>query len=288
MNELLENPSKKNIPEKSNIHNNKLMLLIPLLLLFVNFLNSSSIKKNTISASHNKPLHSINIKNLNEKINILRKIGPYFPESIIQSFNSIIFITDKLSKVVGLIELITSNKHYTPIVAIENLNSKERINGILSTITTEISDEKFNNVKPILDLALNADKYKSVINAMSNLNTNKSDKDNMSESLNEAKSSTESNKNKPNQIEDIMAIAKTLLGNNEKVNQIDNIMNLLKPIIENKNSNTNKDNQINDLVNTIKPLLANNTNISNEKASDMMKIIELLGLLNSKEKNKDQ
>lgn len=278
LNEIVVIPSNQNITGKSNLHINKLIFLIPLVLLISNSSHGFKRKNSNASGFSSDFIASIDVESLNERVDIIKKIGPYLPETAVGPINSIVFFVEKATKIIGLIELIATNKPYTPIVAIDNLTNKDRINGILSTIKDDVADERLNNIMPVIDVALNFDRYKALINMISslgNINNNNVDR-----------KPVQSDEKKINQIEDIVNIMKPLLGNDEKkVNQLDNMVNAMKPMLGN---NENKANQIDNMVNALKPMLGNSENISSEKVGDMLKMIELLSVLNSKENNKTQ
>ncbi len=280
LNEVVAIPSNQNITEKSNLHINKLVFLLPLVLLVSNSSLGFTRKKSNTLDLKSDFIASIDIKSLNEKLDIFRKLGPYMPETIVGPMNSIIYFVDKGTKIVDLLELISSNRSYTPIAALDNLTNRDRINGILTTIKDEVTDERINNIKPVIDVVLNFDRYKSLINAISSLGNISSKPNVIANTLPKAEIPVQSNEKKINQVEDMVNLMKPLLGNDEKkANQLDNMINAIKPILRN---DENKSNQIENMVNAIKPVLGNNENISTEKIGDMLKMFELLSALNSK------
>lgn len=284
LNEIVAIPSSQSITEKSNIHINKLIFLLPLLLLISNSSYGFTRRNNSALDLRTDFLASIDMKSLNEKLEILMKLGPYMPQNVVVPMNSILFFIEKATKVISLMELITTNKSYRPIIALDNLTNRDRINGILTTIKDEIADERINNIKPIIDIVLNFDKYKALINMISSLNSVNNKADGIQKPLLNAElpAPAQSKDNKINQIDDIVNVMKPLLGNDEKkVNQLDNMVNAIKPML---GDSGNKTNQIENMVNAIKPIIGNNENISTEKIGDMLKMFELLSALNSKEK----
>jgi len=285
LNEIVAVPLNQNITEKSTLHNSKLIFLIPLVILLSNSTRKFSVKeRSSIYNLGSDFTASIDIKNLNEKLNIIKKIGPYLPESIIEPLNSIIFFVEKATTIISLMEIITTNKAYTPIVPYVNLSNKDRISGILSTIRDEAKDEKVNNIKPVIDMALNIDKYKSLANVVSSLSNISNKVDRIQNYTSNDEISSANNSNSSVNLEDMINIFKPLLGNDEnKISQLNNMIKVIKPMLE----NNNKSNQIENVVNAIKPALGNSESISSEKIGDMFKILELLNVLNSKKGNKE-
>ncbi len=283
LNEVVAISSSQNSSEKSNLHINKLIFLIPLVLLISNFLNGSERKNNNVSALldlGSNFLASLNTKSANEKLDVIKKIGPYMPENVVEPLNTIVFYIEKITTILGLMEVVTTNKSYAPIITYDNLTNKEKINGILSTIKEESKDERLNSIKPIIDVALNFDRYKSLIDTISSLGNmnNKADKISSQPTKTEP---VQDSSNKQIQIEDMLNIFKPLLGNDEnKISQFNSMVNAIKPMLENKES---KSNQMNNIVDAIKPALSNDQGINSEKLGDMFKILELLNVLNSKE-----
>lgn len=286
LNELVAIPSNQNITEKSNLHINRLIFLLPLVLFISNSSQIFTKKDKNLLGLSSDLMASIDFKSLNEKVDIIKKIGPYLPETVVDPINSIVFLVEKATKVIGLVEIISTNKSYTPIVALENLTNRDRVNGILSTINDEVADERLNNIKPIIDVALNFDKYKALVNMVSSLGNMNNKIDTIASTPPKAEIPIQSRENKVNQIEDIVNVMKPLLGNDDKkVNQLNNMVNAIKPMLEKKD---NKTNQMENMINAIKPMLGNNENISSEKIGDMLKMIELLNVLSPKGDNRPQ
>lgn len=259
VNEIVAIPSNQNVVTKPDLHINKLIFFLPLVLLIRNSSKEFTRKGNNALDLGSNLIASIDIEDLNEKVDILKKIGPYLPESIVGSLNSIVFFVEKAVKIIGLVELVASNKSYVPVVALDNLTNKDRINGILTTIKDEISDERVNNIRPVIDVVLNFDKYKALINMISSLN-------NMNNNKVEKLSS-------PQPKVDLLAQS-----NENKTEQIDSIINAIKPMLGN---NEEKTSQIENMINIVKPMLENNENISTEKIGDMFKMLEMLNVLNT-------
>lgn len=285
MNEITAIPLNQNITEKSTLHNNKLIFLLPLILLLSNSTRRFATKeRSSVSSLGSDFKASIDVKILNEKLNIIKKIGPYLPESIIYPLNSIIFFVEKATTIINLMEIITTNKAYTPIVPYVNLSNRDRISGILSTIKDETKDDKINNIKPAIDMLLNMDKYKSLANVVSGLSNMNNKVDKIQSPPTNIEISSNNKSNKSVNLEDMINIFRPLLGNDEnKINQLDNMLKAIKPMLE----NSSKSNQMENVINAVKPVLGNSEGTSSEKMGDMFKILELLNVLNSNKSNKE-
>ncbi len=286
LNEIVAIPSNQNLTERSNLHINKLIFLLPIVLLISNSTRGYTRKRTNVSGLGSDFLASIDIKSVHEKMDIIKKIGPYMPEHIVEPLNSVIFFIEKAATIISLMDIITTNKSYTPILPYHNLSNKERINGILSTIKDEANDEKLNTLKPVIDLALNFDKYNSLINMISSLGNVNSKTEKLSSPVSKVEIAEQNNPSKPMQLDDMINIFKPLLGNDEnKINQLDSMVSAIKPMLEN---NQKKSNQLDSIVDALKPVLGNNQAATNEKMNDMFKMLELLNVLNSKEPKKEE
>ncbi|SDY62288.1 hypothetical protein SAMN05660462_00488 [Proteiniborus ethanoligenes] len=241
MNEILSVPSDGEITTQSNLHINKFILLIPLILLVVKSMDGLKRKSSDIFSLGSELIASIDYESLSEKIDMLKKIGPYLPENLIYSLNSIVLIGEKAVKVIGLMDFVSTNKSYQPISSIGELSSKDRINGILSTIKDDISDEKVKNIKPAIDIILNFDKYKDLVNMFSSLNsmTNKIEKKPApTEKTESVIEPSESNKN---QLESMINLIKPILGDNPNISteKISDMFKMLQ-VLNMNNASDNK------------------------------------------------
>jgi len=133
-------------------------------------------KDTTVKLKENKFV--LNIPHTQEKVRLMKKIGPYFPPEYIAPINKSIMITEKI---LGLYEAIsfmgnpTINYIESSIPMVDN---RERINYIMNTIKDEISKEEIKDMGLVLDIIFNMDKYKSML-AM--LNTFISDPNSLNE-----------------------------------------------------------------------------------------------------------
>ncbi|KGG80805.1 hypothetical protein Y919_04240 [Caloranaerobacter azorensis H53214] len=145
--------------------------------------------------------------NLDKKIHILKKIGPYLPEQMIGTLNIFIVNLEKINKIIGLYEFITIGKTFEPITPVTNITSKERINKIFQSLQEEIPDDKLLSIKPMLDLMMNIDKFKPIISTLTKISS--------------ANDKSEIN------IDDMIDLIKPMLGDEEAKN-IDKMKDMLQ------------------------------------------------------------
>jgi len=134
-------------------------------------------RKENISNNQNIVIHENNLKSLNtertyEKIEHLRKIGPYFPEWLAPILNKSILFTEKIVKFHELTEFLQRNTSKEPITPIKLDNNKQRFNYIVSTLKEEVPEEKLNTMGTPMNLILNYEKYKLMIALMSQVLSN--------------------------------------------------------------------------------------------------------------------
>ncbi|QIB26390.1 hypothetical protein [Caloranaerobacter azorensis] len=147
--------------------------------------------------------------NLDKKIHILKKIGPYLPEQMIGTLNIFIVNLEKINKIIGLYEFITIGKTFEPITPVTNITSKERINKIFQSLQEEIPDDKLLTIKPMLDLMMNIDKFKPIISTLTKISS--------------------SNDKSEINIDDMIDLIKPMLGDEEAKN-IDKMKDMLQMI----------------------------------------------------------
>lgn len=101
-----------------------------------------------------------------EKINIIKKVGPFFPEHYIPIINKSILFTDRFIKLNELIDFMNKEKDDYIKEPIELTNHKDRLNKIITTIQKESSKSDIGNFGKIMDLIVNMDKYKTMFNLL--------------------------------------------------------------------------------------------------------------------------
>ncbi|WP_077370037.1 hypothetical protein [Anaerosalibacter sp. Marseille-P3206] len=173
-----------------------------ILFIFLYFLMS---KKDNINKNQHVIIHeykSLDVEGTYEKIEHLRKIGPYFPEWLAPILNKSILLTEKIVKFHELTEFLQRNTSKEPITPMELDNNKQRFNYIVSTLKEEIPEEKLNEMGTPMNLILNYEKYKLMMGLMSQVLSNPqkiNDKDQLTklaESLFDGKNEKEKEKMK--------------------------------------------------------------------------------------------
>lgn len=141
--------------------------------------NSSRVKTNSLNDSVSGFINkisnitdSLTIEDINESVETLEKIGPYLPDPYVEKVNSLVFNFEKVNKVNELVSFLSSKPEDTTSIQTQNiLSNKERFNKILLTLKDDMPEEKIKNIRPIIDLVANFDKYKGMLKLMSAMNT---------------------------------------------------------------------------------------------------------------------
>lgn len=177
MNELVLSPVSK---PKSSTNILPFLLLIFLLKELPQMKKASTIIVNTFidKKKHtNFNLSDIKLTDIEKGISISKKIGPYLPESSISILNTTIPIVETVASVVNLVNLVSLNKSYTPISSISNVNTTAKISNIISLVKDDLPQDIVKKISPIIDIATNFDKYKPLLDIISNM-SNSEDKPN--------------------------------------------------------------------------------------------------------------
>ncbi|WP_427338902.1 hypothetical protein [Caloranaerobacter sp. DY30410] len=188
-------------PKQINISplNNKLLLLFTALIFMPKLINQR------FSLQNLSKIFILN--NLDKKIHILKKVGPYLPEQMVGTLNIFIVNLEKINRIMGLYEFITMGKTFEPITPVTNITPKERINKIFQSLQEEIPDDKLLTIKPMLDLMINIDKFKPIISTLTKISS--------------ANDKSEIN------IDDMIDLIKPMLGDEEAKN-IDKMKDMLQ------------------------------------------------------------
>ncbi|SHI12064.1 hypothetical protein [Sporanaerobacter acetigenes] len=158
----------------------------------------------------NKKTISLNVNNLDidntyEKINILRKIGPYFPEEIIPILNKSLLLTEKIVKIYEVKDFVSTNNYYQKINSAKINDNKERFNYIISTLREEIPEEEIKAMGYPMNMILNYDKYKYIMNIISIIISNPQSLNNPNELLKASESLMDGMKeNEKEKVKDMM------------------------------------------------------------------------------------
>lgn len=104
-----------------------------------------------------------------EKIKIISKVGPYFPEKYIDLINQSMLHAERIIKVNELLESLNeNNKSYIDEIIPVN-STKDRVNKIVKTVQNETSNTKNKEMGMVMDLVVNMDKYKKMFTALNTL-----------------------------------------------------------------------------------------------------------------------
>ena len=142
-------------------------------ILFVKMLNNKKSESAGLSSISNYlSTMEINPKYTLEKINIVKKIGPYFPENYIPLINKSIIFAERFIKMNELIDSMKNEKdNYIKESIIIN-NHKDKLNKIITTIQKEAPRTEICNMGTIMDLIINMDKYKTMFTLLSSVINN--------------------------------------------------------------------------------------------------------------------
>ena len=114
----------------------------------------------------------LNPKYTVEKINVVKKIGPYFPEDYIPAINKSILFTEKIIKINELVNFMQNDEYKYVEEPIPVASNKERLSKIIGTIQKEAPKSDVNNVGTIMDLIINMDKYKTMFTILNSVMSN--------------------------------------------------------------------------------------------------------------------
>ena len=149
---------------------------IVLILLYI-LASSPNHRKQVPSMAENRVIN-LNIPYTKEKIKIMKKIGPFFPEELIPSLNKSLFITEKFIRLYETTEFIKTAQISYIDTPVPMENNMERLSYIINTIQKEFPKEDVQNIGTILNIILNIDRYKALFNSLQIL---MSDPDNLND-----------------------------------------------------------------------------------------------------------
>lgn len=197
--------------------NNNFLIFVPLLLLATSSqknVSGTSKKENVDSSISNfitNVVSSLTVDDINQSVDTLKKIGPYLPDPYVDKVNSFVFNFEKINKVNELATFLTAKKPENFNVSTQNISSKEKFNKILLTLKDDMPEEKIRNIRPIIDVVANFDKYKSVLKMVSTMN-NPSEKseDKMDSMINMVMPLLGQNGESADKMKDMLQIFKTI------------------------------------------------------------------------------
>lgn len=109
----------------------------------------------------------IDIKQTREKIKLLKKVGPYFPETYLKSINKAIGLTEKFIKLFEILEHAKINEFNYVERTIPVENNKERLKYIANTIEKEFTKDQIKAMGKTVDMILKIDKINKIMNMVS-------------------------------------------------------------------------------------------------------------------------
>lgn len=158
------------------------------------------------------------------KVNMVKKVGAYFPEDYIPTINKSISFTEKFIRLREAMDFIKENDKIYISEYISVDNNKERISKIISIIQSESPNSELSKTGTVIDLIINMDKYKKMFGVLNSVMNNP-------DSLND-----------PTQL---LNLATSLLGgdnpeNNEKIKEMSKMLEIVK-LINSPKKETPKD-----------------------------------------------
>lgn len=145
----------------------------------------------------------------------LEKIGPYLPEPYIEKVNNLVFNFEKINKANELVSFISKKPSSSLNVSAQNISSKERFNKILLTLKDDMPEEKIKNIRPIIDIIANFDKYKSMIGMISAMNSpSERSEDKMDKMMDMVMPFLSQDEESNDKMKDMMQIFKTIASSN--------------------------------------------------------------------------
>ncbi len=107
-----------------------------------------------------------------KKMNITRKIAPYFPEDLISIVNKSLLLTEKILTIYKAANFIHTNKPFILVEPKSVENNKERLNYIVTILKKEVSDENIKSISTIFEILINIDKYKNILYTLNDIMSN--------------------------------------------------------------------------------------------------------------------
>ncbi len=142
--------------------NNELVLIILLMVL-----NKNRDKKSLeLPDSRNIFDKNIDLPYTMEKIKIMKKIGPYFPEDFHPMLNKSIIIAEKIVKTYEVIEFMQEQETNYIQEVIPVKNNRERLSYISNIIQKELHKGNIKDIGVAMETILNIERYKKIFTAL--------------------------------------------------------------------------------------------------------------------------
>ncbi|EOD01647.1 hypothetical protein [Caldisalinibacter kiritimatiensis] len=173
MNELTVSTSNTTAPA---MNLKPLNNILPFFAMFIVIKNMPNINTFVADISSNIKLNNFKLDNISpekveKSLTVVKKIGPYLPEPTINVLNNVIPTLEKVSKIITLVNLVSTNKTFTPIKPVNKSDSNIPVNEIVDILKDEMPKDTMNKIGPFIDIAVNFDKYKPILQVLSNLNS---------------------------------------------------------------------------------------------------------------------
>lgn len=225
MNEIVKVPSKK---IKTNPFNYNILFLFVIFFIFKGSFSNKKVLPNITSFFNSfktsvnnniQNLDTINIYDIRKKVDVLMKAAPYLPEQVVFTVNKIYPYYEKFNAIISLVEFIKSSNPSSLVIPMNKMTQKDKVKQIMNIVTEEIPNSKIASVTPIVDLVLQADKFKGILNMFSSGDTKKKNN---------------------NSLENIISSLGSVLGGgsestNEKMKDILPMMEILKVLMSSDN-----------------------------------------------------
>lgn len=143
-----------------------------ILVLFLFIILLKEKKRGTLTLTSMDMGFDIDIKRTKEKIKMLKKIGPYFPEEYIASINKAIIITEKMLKIYETINFVQQKDNMYITESIPIKNHQERLSYIANTIQKDFAREEIKRLGYVADLILQVDRFNKMVNVLNSFTSN--------------------------------------------------------------------------------------------------------------------
>lgn len=129
-------------------------------------------RKNGLTLSSINISFELDINTTKEKIKLIKKIGPYFPEEYLPVFNKALVITEKILKLYETINFIQKEDNIYIAESIPVKNYQERLSYIANTIKKDFSKEEIERLGYLADFILQIDKFNKMANMLNHITSN--------------------------------------------------------------------------------------------------------------------
>lgn len=113
--------------------------------------------------------YKLDIKASRQKLDLMKKIGPYFPQEYTGPINKSIGLTEQILVLHEALDFINENKTAYIESALPLEDNKERLNYIINIVRQEVESQNIQNMGLALDMIINVDKYKGMVDMFAKL-----------------------------------------------------------------------------------------------------------------------